>query len=234
MKFEIPLTPGTMIKRYKRFLSDIRLENGEIVCAHVPNTGSMSTCWEEGWKVMLSKSTNPDRKLPYTLEMTHNGQTWIGVNTGNPMKMAVEALENKIISELVQYPTIKKEVKIGDSRIDLLLSHGEEQCYVEIKNVTLLGDHKQALFPDAVSERGTKHLKELMNLKKQGIEAAMLYIIQREDIESFAPAAKIDPMYAEHLRMAKEHGVQILTYICSLSPEEIKITKKVPFDLALK
>jgi sugar fermentation stimulation protein A len=231
MKFDAPLIPGTIIKRYKRFLSDISLENGEIVCAHVPNTGSMTTCWEEGWPVMLSKSNNPDRKLPYTLEMLHNGSTWIGVNTGNPMKIAVEALNEKKIAELASYHEIKKEVKIGDSRIDLLLSNDLTQCYVEIKNVTLLGENSQALFPDAVSERGSKHLLELIKLKKNGISAGMLYIIQREDVNHFSPATQIDPVYAKNLKMAFEAGVQIMPYQCSLSPNEIKIIKKLPFSL---
>ncbi len=231
MKFSSPLISGTIIKRYKRFLADVILDSGEQVVAHVPNTGSMATCWEEGWKVLLSKSTNPDRKLPYTLEMLSNGKTWIGVNTQNPMKLAVEALENKVIKELVDYPTIKKEVKIGDSRIDLLLSKEEKQCYVEIKNVTLLGDNKTALFPDAVSERGSKHLLELIKLKEKKIAAAMLYIVQRGDVESFAPANHIDPVYAKNLKLAHDAGVDILVYRCNLSPSEIKIVSPMPFVL---
>ena len=227
----MPLIPGTMIKRYKRFLSDIRLENGEIICAHVPNTGSMTTCWEEGWPVLLSKSANPERKLPFTLEMIHNGSTWIGVNTGNPMKIAFEALTQKKIPELAIYHEIKKEVKIGDSRIDLLLSNENSQCYVEIKNVTLLGENSRALFPDAVSERGSKHLLELIKLKKSGIATAMLYVIQREDVNHFAPAKLIDPVYTKNLALAIEAGVQILPYQCSLNPHEILLTKRMSFSL---
>jgi sugar fermentation stimulation protein A len=231
MKFSSPLIPGTMIKRYKRFLSDILLKNGEIVCAHVPNTGSMTTCWEEGWPVLLSKSPNPDRKLPYTLEMVHNGKTWIGVNTANPMKIVYEALLEKKIVELSMYDHIQKEVKIGNSRIDLVLSDESNLCYVEIKNVTLLGENSMALFPDAVSERGSKHLLELTNLKKKGTKAAMLYIIQREDVNHFAPAKQIDPVYAKNFKIAHDAGVEILPYQCSLNSDEIKIVKKIPFSM---
>jgi sugar fermentation stimulation protein A len=231
MKFTSPLIPGTIIKRYKRFLSDILLQNGEVICAHVPNTGAMTTCWEEGWPVLLSKSPNPDRKLPYTLEMIHNSKTWIGVNTSNPMKIAHEALLKKKIEELSKYDHIQKEVKIGNSRIDLVLSHESKQCYVEIKNVTLLGANSRALFPDAVSERASKHLLELTNLKKKGIEAAMLYIIQREDVNHFAPAEHIDPEYAKNFKIAFEAGVEILPYQCSLNSDEIKLVKKLPFSI---
>jgi sugar fermentation stimulation protein A len=231
MKFK-HLIKATIIKRYKRFLADVVLESGEQVTVHVPNTGSMKTCWEEHWPVLLSESSNPDRKLKYTLEMLHNGKTWIGVNTQNPQKLAIEALEKKVIPELMSFPIIQSEVKISkETRIDLVLSNETQKCFVEIKNVTLLGDARKALFPDAVSERGTKHLKELIELKKQGHACAMLYIIQREDVDSFAPAKTIDPVYAQHLKMAHDAGVLILPYQCELSETEIKISKIIPFLL---
>lgn len=232
MHFE-HLISAKIIKRYKRFLADVILSNGEQVTVHVPNTGSMKSCWEENWPVLLSESKNPERKLKYTLEMLFNGKTWIGVNTQNPQKLAIEALEQKWIPELVSFPIIQSEVKISkETRIDLVLSNEKQKCFVEIKNVTLFGENNMALFPDAVSERGTKHLKELIELKKQGYECAMLYIIQREDVDSFAPAKNIDPVYAEHLALAHASGVLILPYQCQLTETEIKINKKVPFLLA--
>lgn len=232
MKFEAPLISGKILKRYKRFLADVELENGEIITAHTANTGSMKTCWEPGWSVMLSFHDNPNRKLKYSLELTNNGETWIGVNTSLPNKIAVEGIQKGVVKELKGYSTIKPEAKIGKSRIDILLSNdGEDPCYVEVKNVTLLGDKKMGIFPDAVSTRGQKHLEELKGLVEKGIRAAMLYVINREDVTSFAPADEIDPVYGKLLREASEAGVEILAYRCSVGPDEIKLSKKVPVKL---
>lgn len=231
MKLPAKTRLGTILKRYKRFLADITLDSGETIVAHVPNTGSMKTCWEPGWKVLVSESDNPERKLKYTLEMLHNGQTWIGVNTSNPMKVVIEALKNKVISELSQYDNIKPEVKIGDSRIDLLLKNNSEECFVEIKNVTLLGENAVALFPDAVSERGSKHLQELIKIKQNGRRAAMLFVIQREDVNHFSPAHLIDPEYAKNLKEAYQNGVEILCYQCELTTESITLKNRLDFSL---
>jgi sugar fermentation stimulation protein A len=232
MQFLDPLVEGTILKRYKRFLADVELPNGEIITAHTANTGSMKTCWEPGWKVLMSFHDNPKRKLKYSLEMIHNSSTWIGINTSLPNKMAVEAIENGTIKELQGYTKIKPEAKIGNSRIDILLTkENNKQCYVEVKNVTLLGDQKKALFPDAVSERGQKHLKELTGLVKDGIRSAMLYIVQREDVTSFSPADDIDPEYGRLLREAKKAGVEILCYQCKLTPKGIEVTKPLPVEL---
>lgn len=232
MQFQDPLVEGTILKRYKRFLADVELPNGEIITAHTANTGSMKTCWEPGWKVLMSFHDNPKRKLKYSLEMIHNSTTWIGINTSLPNKMAVEAIENGTIKELQGYTKIKPEAKIGNSRIDILLTkENAEQCYVEVKNVTLLGEKKKALFPDAVSERGQKHLKELTGLVKDGIRSAMLYIVQREDVTSFSPADDIDPEYGRLLREAKKAGVEILCYQCKLTPKGIEVIKPLPVEL---
>ncbi|TNE97428.1 MAG: DNA/RNA nuclease SfsA [Deltaproteobacteria bacterium] len=232
MQFQDPLVEGTILKRYKRFLADVELPNGEIITAHTANTGSMKTCWEPGWKVLMSFHDNPKRKLKYSLEMIHNSTTWIGINTSLPNKMAVEAIENGTIKELQGYAKIKPEAKIGNSRIDILLTReNAEQCYVEVKNVTLLGEKKKALFPDAVSERGQKHLKELTGLVKDGIRSAMLYIVQREDVTSFSPADDIDPEYGRLLREAKKAGVEILCYQCKLTPKGIEVIKPLPVEL---
>jgi len=239
VKYEHPLTPGKIIKRYKRFLADVRLESGEVITAHTPNTGSMKTCWEPEWNVLLSYHDSPKRKLKYGLEMTHNGITWININTGMTNKLALEALSNSRIKELEEYQYFKPEVKVGNSRIDILAYNGPEEdpkkatkkCYIEVKNVTLLGEHKTALFPDAVSTRGQKHLKELIEIKRLGHDSAMLFVINREDPTSFAPAKHIDPTYAKLLHEAKQSGVQILTYKCKLNESEVEIDQSVPFKL---
>lgn len=232
MKFELPTETGVIHKRYKRFMSDIELNNGEQVVAHVPNTGSMKTCWEPNWKVLVTKSDDPKRKLKYTLQMTHNGNSWIGVNTALTNKLVQEALENQVIKELSDYKNIKPEQKILDSRIDFFLSEGKQSdAYVEVKNVTLLGKENQALFPDAVSTRGQKHLKDLTELVKSGHRAVMLYVVNREDVETFSPADTIDPKYGQLLREASKAGVEILAYQCSLSETEIKIKKALKVEL---
>ena len=239
MKYQTPLTPGKILKRYKRFLADVRLESGEVITAHTPNTGSMKTCWGPEWNVLLSYHHSPTRKLKYGLEMTHSGQTWINVNTNMTNKIALEALKNGQIKEMKKYQYFKPEVKIGQSRIDILafngpdesLKNATEKCYIEVKNVTLIGEQDVALFPDAISTRGQKHLRELMDIKKSGDEAAMLYVINREDTASFSPAREIDPEYAELLTQAEKQGVQILPYRCRLTESEVIIDQLVPYKL---
>lgn len=228
MKYSSPLYEGKILKRYKRFLADIQLKNGETITAHTPNTGSMKTCWEPGWKVMVSHHDNPKRKLKYGLELTHNGKTWIGVNTNLPNRLAYEAISKGVIQELSNYDNIRSEIKVGKSRIDLLLSKEDELCYVEIKNVTLIGENNAALFPDSISERGQKHLEELISLKKQGHRAVMLYIVQRQDVDHFRPAWNIDKKYSELVLKAQESGVEILAYQCQIDPEEVIVSKKLP------
>ncbi len=223
-----PPVKGIIHKRYKRFLCDIELENGEVITAHTANTGSMKSCWEPGWKVSLSKSSNPKRKLAYSLELTHNGLTWIGVNTARPNSLAQEAIEKEIIPELKGYTSLKREVDVGESRIDILLEKNGDKCFVEVKNVTLKDSDGLARFPDSVSERGQKHLCELINLKEQGIRAVMLFIIQREDVDKFAPAYEIDPEYALLLKEAQEIGVEILPYQCKMNENEIIVNKRIP------
>jgi sugar fermentation stimulation protein A len=239
MRFSNPIVKGKILKRYKRFLADVELDSGEVIVAHTANTGSMATCWEPGWKVLMSHHDNPKRKLKYSLEMTHNGETWIGVNTSWPNKLSYEAIESRVIVELSDYQNIRPEIKIGASRIDLLLHNGKEKdglddsnrCYVEVKNVTLKGNGNLALFPDAVSTRGQKHLRELIQLKQQGLNAAMLFVVQREDVARFSPADEIDPEYGKLLRQAEKAGVQILVYGCQLDENEIKITKPLKLNL---
>lgn len=231
MKWESPLKLAVLKKRYKRFLADIDLE-GQVLTAHVPNTGSMQSCWEPDWKCAVSVSDNPSRKMPHTLELIHNGETWIGVNTANANKLVKKWLTEKLLPEFSGYGSVRPEMKIGESRVDFFLEGHPSlpPCYIEVKNVTLkLGGIAQ--FPDSVSERGQKHLRELMKLKKEGFRAAMLYVVQREDVSHFSPAASIDPVYSRLLREAHEAGVEILVYQCRMDTEELKLGKSLPFSL---
>lgn len=231
MKFEIPLNPGKLIKRYKRFLADIELDSGEIITAHCPNSGSMKTCDNPGWKVMLSESDNPKRKYKFTWEMVHNGKCWVGINTIIPNIISEKAIKSNDIPELSGYDEIKREVKYGNnSRIDILLKSGNELCYVEVKNVTLVEEDGNYYFPDSVTNRGLKHLHELMEMKKQGHRAVMMFVIQRSDGKIFKPAAHIDQKYAEGLKNAYENGVEILVRQADVTPTEINLNKKIPWQ----
>jgi sugar fermentation stimulation protein A len=231
LKWSEPLIQATILKRYKRFLADIDLGE-KTITAHVPNTGSMTSCWEPNWKCALSVSKNPDRKMPHTLELIHNGESWIGVNTMNANKLAKIWLTKNLIPELSGYKTIVPEKKIGQSRVDFYLEDHDTQvpCYVEVKNVTLKKDGL-AQFPDSVSERGQKHLQELMEIKKSGLRAAMLYIVQREDVDKFAPASAIDAKYAELLKEAMHSGVEIYVYQCRMGLEELTLGRSLPVEM---
>lgn len=231
MKWTEPLIEAKILKRYKRFLADVDLGENVIV-AHVPNTGSMQSCWEPEWKCALSVSKNPDRKMPHTLELTYNGETWIGVNTANANKLAKLWLTQGLLPELAGYKTVIPEKKIGQSRVDFYLENHPEYpaCYVEVKSVTLKLNGR-AQFPDSVSERGQKHLKELMEIKRSGLRAAMLFVIQREDVKTFSPAESIDPTYARLLKEARDHGVEILAYQCCMGLDEIGLGKSIPVEL---
>ena len=236
MNFPDPLIRGTLIKRYKRFLTDVELENGEIVVAHCANPGSMLSLLEEGAEVWLSPARNPKRKLKFTWEMIRIGDSLVGLNTSLPNAIVEEAIENDLIPELAGYESLRREVKYGkNSRIDILLeSPGIPICYVEIKSVTMsrsniLDDKYENLaeFPDSVTARGAKHLQELSDQVAEGKRAVMLYLVQREDCDCFSVAADIDPTNAAGLMAAKVAGVEVLCYGCSVSPEAIKIDRKI-------
>lgn len=231
MKFNDPLTRGTLIKRYKRFLADVELESGEIVTAHCANSGSMRGCAEAGWAVWLSPNTNPKAKLDWRWEMVDCGTSLIGINTSRPNHIVEAAILDGTIQELAGYETLKREQKYGKaSRIDILLSDATKGlCYVEVKSVTLkVGD--QAQFPDAVTVRGTKHLRELMDMVSEGHRAVMVYLVQRSDCSSFAPARDIDPVYSATLIEAANSGVEILCYQCDLSENGIKVKGTLPIS----
>ena len=231
MIFKQTLIPGKLIKRYKRFLADIELDTGKTITAHCPNSGSMKTCANPGWQVMLSESDNPKRKYKYTWEMVHNGKCWIGVNTIIPNIITEEALLNESIPELKGYDEVKREVKYGtNSRIDILLKSENQLCYVEVKNVTLVEDDGNYYFPDSVTSRGLKHLHELIEMKSQDHRSVMLFVIQRNDGEIFKPAAHIDIKYAEGLKTACDNGVEILVRQADVTPTEINLIKKIPWQ----
>jgi len=226
-----PIIHCEIIKRYKRFLADVRFADGRLITVHCPNPGRMSTCWKPGWPAIISDSENPKRKLRYTLEMIHNGTCWIGINTHKANDLAEEAVQNGVITELGEYNHISREIKYGmNSRIDLLLQNPAERCYVEVKNVTLLnaGNYQ---FPDAVTARGLKHLHELMQVKQAGHRAVMLFVIQRSDGRFFEPARQIDPAYAAGLMNARGSGVEILCYRADVRPEKSTIVEKIPFQI---
>ena len=232
MKFEHELFHGTLIKRYKRFLADVKLDNGEVVTAHCANSGSMLTLKDEGNEVWLSPATNPKAKLDYKWEIVKVGNAMVGINTSLPNKLVEEAILNGTTKELQGYENLRREMKYGqNSRIDLFLSgsqEGKPDCYVEVKSVTLSREVGVGEFPDAVTSRGTKHLNELSQMVKEGHRSVMLYLAQRSDLEKFKIASDIDPAYADALKVAKKTGVEAYCYLCSVTPTSIQVDQRIP------
>lgn len=234
MKLPSPLYRGELIQRYKRFLADVRLEDGEVITAHCPNPGAMTGLKTPGSTVWLSKSDNPKRKLAYTFELIEYEGQLVGINTNHPNKIVADAIENGEIPELAGYASQRREVKYGtNSRIDILLeSDGKPPCYVEIKNVHLKRDDgpnpEAAEFPDSVTARGAKHLGELANVVKTGGRAVSVYLVQRMDCSHFTLAADIDPKYASAFADAKAAGVETICYQCNLTLDEITVLKPLP------
>ncbi|PID95153.1 MAG: DNA/RNA nuclease SfsA [Bacteroidetes bacterium] len=228
MQFSQKLIHGTLKRRYKRFLADVVLDDGQLVTAHCTNSGSMKSCIEEGAAVYLSPANDPKRKTQFTWEMIQIKGSWVGINTSNPNLLAFEGIRDKTIPGLSGYNNVRREVKFGDSRFDIYAENTIEKCFVEVKNVTYR-EGEYALFPDAVTSRGLKHLKTLQKVKEEGKRAVMLYIIQRTDILFFDTAGEIDPSYAQALREAEKNGVEILPVMAKVTPEEIKIIRTVPW-----
>ena len=238
MKFPTPLTRGTLLRRYKRFLSDIELESGETVVAHCANPGSMMGLAEPGSEVWLSPNANPKAKLDWRWELVRTGGGHlVCINTAHPNRVAEEAIAAQAIPELAGYGSLRREVKYGrNSRIDILLEGPDRPpCYVEIKSVTLRrpdGAHPTAAeFPDAVTKRGAKHLGELSDMVENGARAVMLYLVQRGDCDHFRVAADIDPAYAAAMADARARGVEALCYACAITPEGIEIAESLPLAL---
>lgn len=229
-RFSSKLIHGKLIKRYKRFLADILLDDGTEVVAHCTNSGSMKSCLENEADVYLSPANDPRRKTKYTWEMIKINDSWVGINTGNPNKLAFEAISEGTIPGLTGFSKVRREVTFGDSRFDIYAENELEKCFIEVKNVTFKeGDY--ALFPDAVTLRGQKHLKTLMDAKRQGMRAVMLYIIQRTDVHVFAPAKEIDPEYTKVLKEAYNSGVEIIPMQAKVTPDKIMLVKKLEFFL---
>ena len=234
MRFPTPLIRGHLIKRYKRFLADVKLESGEQVIAHCANPGSMLGLCKPGSLVWLSRSDNPKRKLKFSWELLEvnsgAGPTLVGINTHHPNALVANAIPAGAIPELSGYPSLRREVKYGvNSRIDILLEREDSpRCYVEIKNVHLMRKQGLAEFPDSVTARGAKHLAELSNMAAGGHRAVMVYIVQRGDAKEFSLARDIDPAYGAAYDAAAKTGVEALAYVCTLTPEAIEITARIP------
>lgn len=224
------LIPGVLIKRYKRFLADVRLDSGRIVTAHCPNSGSMRGCSEPGRKVYLSYHDNPKRKLKYTWELIEMPASLVGINTLTPNRLVKKSVAAGAVAALCGYDNIYPEVKTTEgSRLDLLLTGRDKpNCYVEIKNCTLVEDGS-AFFPDAVTARGRKHLKELQRLAGLGHLCVMFYLIQRMDAKSFQPATQIDPAYARELKCAVQNGIEILVYDVRIDLQGIALNNPIAF-----
>ena len=233
MKFPLPLQAAKLIRRYKRFLADVELPNGDVITAHCPNSGTMKTVSDPGSPVWISKSNNPKRKLAYTLELVCCGPHQVPalVNTARTNHIVRHAIEANLVAELQGYAQLRTEVKIGASRLDIVLEDESKEvplCYVEVKNVTMSEQTGHAIFPDAVTKRGKKHLGELVELAHQGHRAVQFFCISRSDIEHMSPADAIDPEYGQALRTAAEAGVEILAYRTSFDITQMVIDKRIP------
>lgn len=231
MDFPTPLIEGRLIKRYKRFLSDILLPNGEVVVAHCPNTGSMKRCQQDDARVWLSKSNNPKRKLGYTWELVEiDGEHLACINTGYPNKLVGEAIQNNVVAELAGYSEQKAEVKYGEnSRIDWLLTDEDGQkCYVEVKNVTLLEEDGYGYFPDAVTERGRKHLYELARMVEEGHRAVLFFCVSHTGIDSVSPASHVDAKYTLAFEEVVSKGVEVIAYKVDVTSASMVIKHVIP------
>lgn len=235
MKFDPPLTPATLLRRYKRFLADVRLDDGRELTVHTPNTGSMLGCAEPDTRVWLRDSANPTRKYRYSWELaTTPAGSLVGVNTHLANTLVQEAIENRTIDSLQGYERIRREVKYGrSSRIDLQLGGaGRVDCYVEVKNVTAKVGDGAAIFPDAPTERGRKHLQELLGMVREGCRAVLLLHIARDDVQWFRPALEIDSAYAEQLAEVQAQGVEVQAWVSRVTPREIGIYRSIPVQLS--
>ncbi len=269
MKFDDPLIHGRLLRRYKRFLADVILDDGTQVTAHCTNSGSMKSCLEEGAEVWLSPAKDPKRRTRFTWEMIRIGGDWVGINTSNPNRLAFEWISAGVVPGLEGLKDLRREVKWEDSRFDLfgveqgapgggvqkntldggvrkdaldsgvrkdaMDGDGQKEdsgrgCFIEVKNVTLK-EGERALFPDAVTERGRKHLQTLVRVKEAGMRAVMLYVVQRTDVKIFSPAREIDPAYGKALDEAVKRGVEVIVVQARVSPENIDFHQVLPVEL---
>jgi len=231
--FPSPLIRGVLIRRYKRFLADVRLDDGTEVTAHVANSGAMLGLKDPGIPVWLSKSDNPKRKLAYTWELAEVNGGLVGINTSHPNPVVAEAIRDGLIPELAGYADLRREVPYGkNSRIDVLLTDPDRpRCLVEVKNVHLMRTPGLAEFPDAVTTRGAKHLREMSDAVAAGDRAVTVYLVQRTDCDRATLAADIDPGYAEAFHAARAAGVETLCYTCKLSLSGLSLDHPLPLAL---
>ena len=238
MQYLPKLQEAVLIKRYKRFLADVRKSDGELLTLHCPNTGSMKNCQPQGARIWYSTSANPKRKYPHTWEFVEvDHEHIVGINSAKANHLVREAIEEGSLSGLLGYTQIRPEVKYGEnSRIDFLLSGHvtANDCYVEVKNVSLGVGGSLAKFPDAVTTRGQKHLQELMNVRQQGYRAVLLFCVQHTGINTVAPADDIDPRYGELLREAAAKGVEVMAAVCHIDPAQslIELRREIAVDLS--
>lgn len=227
--FSSTLTQARLQKRYKRFLADVTLDNGQTMTVHCPNTGAMTGCCDENSLVYLSLSNNLKRKYAYTWEYVCDARgNKVCVNTNNANKVVLSAIQKHQITELCQYGTILPEQKVNSSRIDFLLQEdGMPDCYVEVKSATL-AQNSTAMFPDTVTKRGQKHCYELAELSQSGCRAVLLFCVMRESISEFMIAHDLDPDYAKAVKFAVDKGVEVLCYGCDLSLNGISLHKPIP------
>ena len=252
MRFPQPLIPGVLIRRYKRFLADVRLADGREITVHCPNPGAMLGLNAPGLPVWLSVSANPKRKLSHTLELVEVDGGLVGINTLLPNKLVAEALAAGVIGEIAGYDAVRPEVKYGEaSRVDFLLTReGRPACWLEVNNVqSLIPPEPQptrrlwlevknchlsrtkglAEFPDCIAARSSRHLRELSAMVAAGDRAAVLFVVQRMDCEAFSACGELDPTFARALDDAAEAGVEVLIYACDLAIDRIAITRRIPW-----
>ena len=227
MNFENKLISGVFLKRYKRFFADIKVKN-KLIKAHCPNSGSMMGSLKKGNHVWITKSNNPNRKLKYTLQIIKVKNSKIGVNTHFTNKIVNHGLENNLIRYFTNKVKIYKEKVFNkNTRFDFYLEDNKNKIFLEVKNVTLKRKNKLAEFPDSVTSRGTKHIKELINAKKRGFKAFLMFVIQREDCDKFNVAKDIDPEYSKTLKIALKNKLKVICYDCKFSSKGIKLNKEI-------
>lgn len=232
MDFPQPLVRGTLVQRYKRFLADIALDDGTQITAHCPNPGAMLGLNTPGLRAWVSRSDDPKRKLPHTLELVEADGGLVGINTMHPNRLVAEAVAADHLPELTGYATHRREVKYGaNSRVDFLLeAPGRARCWLEIKNVHLMRTPGLAEFPDCVAARSSKHLRELEAMVAEGDRAVALFVVQRTDCEAFTACHDLDPTFARGLDQAADTGVEVLVYACDVTLPGVKIARRIPWS----
>lgn len=235
MHFPTLLVEAKLVRRYKRFFADMELDDGSVVTAHCANPGSMLGLNQPGLQCFLSRADNPTRKLRWSWELIQDGNAMIGINTSLPNRLAAEALAQGKLQQFTHYQTVQREVRTGPhTRLDFKLSSSDlPDCYIEVKNVHLKRDKASpgfAEFPDSVTDRGAKHLRELSMIKTTGARAVLLFIVQRTDCSTMRLATDIDPVYATAMTEAIRAGVEVLCYDCDITPQDITIRQQIAFD----